>query len=497
MKVDITKWQMSNMWRMPSGELCVRPGLRRIYTPSSREIVGGFSIKNAKTAETWHYIWDVATSGSLDCRLRILDDDWQTFQIYVYNANVRPRGLSYARVLGQMLLCSPDLPTLWGYEGSGARLAEAVESESGSEVIDVPRGIVTSWNNRAVIFDGDSMYASDPLAFGGGDLRSFIGENKNQRPGVVYGAHEGAGHMLVVATSVGVYGLESAASAVAIVGANGTAWRILSHAECASYDSTCVVDGRVYGLTKNGMMAIDTEDGEETTLTEPYMPRAYGPRVSLEDYRAATMLAGESGPIVAIPSQNVAHFADRETGFGGWWRSAVTPTAFKVVGVLRDAGGGDMLLCSNGVYRVTGDFDGETALSSGVATQPNGFCFAPMPSSPSSNNLVRGVHVGADVGAGGSVFAAVRGAGLPASTGTTGVNDEEGIIIGTDAWGTATKRYVTSSLQAVRFISSQQAAVATDDVTIEVGASTCLTRIQPVVEVDLSGSAPLRPAKEV
>lgn len=497
MKIDVSEWASWNVWRHASDELCVRPGLRRVYTPSSREIVGGFSIANAKTGETWHYIWDVATSGSLDCRLRILDEDFQVFQIFIYNANVKPRGLSYARVLGQLLLCSPDLPSLWGYEGSGVRIAEAVASDSGSDVIDVPRGIVTSWNNRAVVCNGIDMYVSDPLAFGGGDLRSFIGENQNQRPGSIFGVHEGAGNSLVVVTSVGTYAIDSGAAAVAIVGANGTAWRITNHAEALSYDSSCVVDGRVMALTKDGYMAVDVEDGEETALTEPYMPRAYGPRVSLEDYRAASLLAGEHGPICAIEGQNVAHFSDWRTGIGGWWRSSVTPTEFKLVGILKDVDGADMLLCSNGVFRVTGDFDGEIALSSGVSTQPKGFLFAPLPSSPSTNALVRGVHVGADCGAGGSVFASVRGSPLPNASGTTGVNDAEGIIIGTDSWGTATKRYTTSSLQAVRFQSSQQAAEANDDNAIEIGASGCLTRIQPVTEVDLSPSAPLRPAKEV
>jgi hypothetical protein len=201
--------------------------------------------------------------------------------------------------------------------------------------------------------------------------------------------------------------------------------------------------------------------------------------------------------VVAVGAQNVAHFVDWRTGIGGWWRSAVAPTSFDLVGILKDADGSDMLLCSNGVFRVTGDFDGETALSSGVATQPNGFLFAPTPSSPSSNNLVRSVQVGSDGGAGSSVFAAIRGGARPDASGTTGVNDPEGIIIGTDAWGTATKRYVTSSLAAIRFQSSDQVAEASDDVAIEIGASTCLTRIQPVTEVDLSSSAPLRPAKEV
>ncbi len=495
MKYDASTWSKLNLWRHASGELCVRPGLRRIYTPSSRSIVGGFSLSNAETGELWHYIWDVATSGTKDCRLRILDEDFQVFQIFIYGADVEPRGLSYARVQGQLLLGSPDLPTLWGWEGSGVRYAVKVDSDSGDTVINVPRGIITSWNNRAVVCNGSSMFVSDPVSVGGGDLRSFIGANQNQRPGAVYGVHEGAGGALVVVTSAGVYGLDSGASAVAVVGSNGSAWRVLSHAEAISYDSSCVVDGRVFALTKDGYMAVDVEDGEETSLTEPYMPRAYGPRVSLDDYRSASLLPGEHGPICAVEDQNVAHFHDNRSLISSWWRSSVTPTSFALRGLLKDTDGSDLLLCSNGVFRIDGDFDGEIALSSGVSTQPKGFLFSTTPSSPSANNLVRGIHVGADVGAGGSHFAAVRGRALPSSSGATGVSDQDGITIGTDAWGTSTKRYVTSSLQAVLFKSSEAAARPTDDVAIEVGASLCLTRIQPVVEVDVSESAALRPAK--
>ncbi len=484
-----------NIWRHASGEMCVRPGLRRVYTPSSRTLVGGFSIANAQTGELWHYIFDIATTGSKGLRLRILDEDFGVFQIFNYGSNVEPRGLSYARVQGQLLIGSPDLPTIWGYVGSGVRFAVKVTGDSGSDSINVPSGIITTWNNRAVVCNGDNMFVSDPLSYSGGDLRTFIGENQNQRPGAVFGVHEGAGGMLVALTSVGVYGIDSAASAVGIVGSNGAAWRLLSHAESLSYDSSCVVDGRIYVLTKDGYMAGDVEDADEVALTEPYMPRAYGPRVSLEDYRAGTLLGGEHGPIVSVEEQNVAHFVDYRTEIGSWWRSSHSPTDFRVRAILKDVDGSDMLLCSNGIYRVGGDFDGEIALTSGVATQPKGFIFDLLPSSPSSHNLVRGVHVGADVGAGGSHYAAVRGHPLPSSAGTTGISDEDGITIGTDVWGTTTKRYVTSSLQAVKFQASELSARPTDDMAVEVGASLCLTRIQPVVEVDVSPSAPLRPAK--
>jgi hypothetical protein len=66
MRVDARAWSKVNAWRHASGELCVRPGLRRIYTPESgRKLVGGFSVINSYAYEfraiqsdgsNWHVV---------------------------------------------------------------------------------------------------------------------------------------------------------------------------------------------------------------------------------------------------------------------------------------------------------------------------------------------------------------------------------------------------------------------------------------------------------
>lgn len=493
--VDLTTWAKSNVWRLPSGEMCARPGLRLIYS-NDRELVGGFTIRQASTGEVWHYVFDVDVDDPpRDLTMRILDEEFVEFQDFAYGLSVRPRGISHAAVFDEVLIGSPDIPTVWQVLGSGARYATKQDSVSGSTAIDVPRGIWTSWNNRAVCCTDRVMSVSDPVSVGGGTIRSFIGENQNQRPGAVFGSHEGARGMLVLCTSEGVYALDSAASAVGVVGSNGAAWRKLSDLKSASYDSSCIVDGRVFALTKDGYALADVEDGDEERLTEPYQPRAFGPRVSMDDYRRAALLPGEHGPICAAETLNAAHFSDLLTGIASWWRSSYAPTDFVVRGILEDADGADLLLCKNGVFRVTGDFDGDAGLTSGVSTQPKAFFFGQIPGAPSQNRLVRHVHVGADVGAGGNLYAAVRGKALPSSSGTAGISDPEGLTIGTDVWGSSTKRHTTSSLQSVRFDFGEAAAAATDDVAVEVGANVCLTRIQPIVEVDYSESAERRPAK--
>lgn len=502
--VDLAKWAKTNIWRLPSGEMCVRPGLRQIAAVatvsglSDRALCGGFTIPNAKTGETWHYCLTVDVSGGVsrptDLRLHIVDEDFAIFQTFAFGISVRPRGFSYARVFDEILMGSPDTPTLWGMHGNAVRYAVKEDSDSASTAIDIPRGIWTSWNNRAVTCLNDVMSVSDPTSVGGGTIRSFIGENQNQRPGAIFGIHEGARGMLIACTSAGVYGLDSAASATGQVGSNGSPWRFLSDLAIFSYDSSCVVDGRVFVLTKDGYALADVENGDAEALTEPYQPRAYGKRISLADFRAASLLAGEHGPICVVSDQNAAHFSDLESGLTSWWTSALT--TFQVEAVLHDVDGTDLLMLPSGIYRVEGDFDGDTTTLTSSATQPTGMLFGQIPGAPSQNRLVRHVSIASDVGAGGSLHAAVRGKAQPSTSGTAGVSDPDGIVIGTDSWGTTSKRYTTSRLASVEVDFGEADCAAGDDVGVEVGSDVCLSRILPVVEVDPSDSAAGRPGKK-
>ena len=283
MLVDARPWAKLNMYPLPSGELAVRPGLRRLATPSaSRKFVGGFSVINPFTPEVWHYVFDVATTAPLNLKLTIYDEDFVAWQTFTVGANVDPRVITYAVVAEQLLICSPDFPTIFGMVGSGVRLAVKVDPDTAAlTALEVPRGIVTAWNNRAVIADGNFIYVSDAVADSGGDVRTFVAQNKNGLPGPVFGIHQAAGGALVAVTQAGVYGLDGSASAVDILDPQGTAWQKLNHHESFTFGSSCVVRGRVYGLTRKGYMLVDTESEREEQLNDPRLPRLYGPRICL------------------------------------------------------------------------------------------------------------------------------------------------------------------------------------------------------------------------
>lgn len=494
--VDVSEWAKVNLWRRPSWELAVRPGLRRVYTPDSgRVIVGGFSILNKYSNETWHYVFDVADSGSRDLRLRILDDNFVVFQVLLINADAVPRVITYAVVEGQIVISSPDFPTLWGLVGSGMRIATKEESdEAGVTELAVPRGIVSSWCNRVVIGSGSSLFISDPVASTGGSPRTFRAANQNARPATIYGLHEGAGDMLVVVTAAGTYGLDSAASAVAEVGSNETPWRVLSHHPATSYGSSCVSRGRVYALSVRGWVAVDVEDGEEQNVSEPVMSRAYGPRIESEDYRSCRLYGTDDGPLIAYDDINAIHRSDVSRETHSWWRSAHSPTNFHVRGLLRGPDGGeDVLLCENGAFAMAGNFDGEVALSSPVATQPIGLLVGAIPTAPAQNPRIESIEMKAEAGgtSGGRVYCAVRGA---VKGPTRPQADKMGVTIGVDSWGSgAPKRYTATPMTSVKFAFNEP----TQDIGVEIGVEYPLARIGLNIDMADNALAPIRPQKTV
>jgi hypothetical protein len=493
MKVDASSWHKVNLWTHPSGELCVRPGLRRIYTPESgRKLVGGFSVTNSYTPEVWHYVFDVATTARLDLKLRVLDETFQTVQVLAINADVVPRVITHAIVEGMGLICSPDFPTIFFVVGVGLRFAESVESANGTQTaIAVPRGICTAWCNRVVICDGRSMFVSDPVAATGGDVRTFIGANQQQRPGVIYGVHEARDGDLVVLTSSGVYALAADATVDQIIG--GAIWRLVNHTIATSYASSCTVRGRVYALTRDGWALVDTETDKETRLSEPLMPRALFARVSLEDYRTARLYGTDEGPLVAHDGLSAIHRTDVSRDFSSWWRSSFAADNFLVRGTLRELDGTERLLCENGVFAMCGDFDGEIALTSAVA-EVKGVLFGALPRDPEASRLVRHVDVAAAVGGTTSnLGAAVRGSAKRAAL----EPDGNGYTIGVSTWTQAGKRLTTTPLSSARVDFGPAACERTDDVAIEVEASGCLNRISDKLAVDFTPSGTTRPGKVI
>lgn len=492
MNVDVTGWAKRNIWRTNAGHLCVRPGLRRLTAPGEgRKWVAGFSVQNPWTLEFWHYIADV-TSNNTDLVVRILDDnfvEWQSLQLGVDGV---PLGFSYGVVQGEIMIGGIGMPTLWGFVGGPLILAEKVASDNPSTTaINVPQGIVAAVLNRIVIADGLNLFISDPVAVTGGSPRTFVAQNQNQRPGIIFGVHQGAGGQLVCVTAAGVWGLDPSAFAVQIVGSNGTDWRLLNHAEAASYQSSANVKGRIYGLTKRGMALIDVENDDEETLNDPAAPRRYGPRVVSLDWRQSRMYAGEEGPIVT--GQDVVSMSDVTTGLRSWWDCGVAST-FDVRGVLHDPDGADMLLCSDGVYAIGGNVDGDQLLSSEAATQPRGVLVGALPGDPNANQTVRRFIAAASNAGVGDIRVAVRGSSLTGLASGAAAEiprvdaERQSMVIGTNAWGDGISGYQPVPLTRVR----HDANYNTDEITVEVAIDIAETRIGPLVVMDLSASAPNR-----
>lgn len=483
--IDVTNWAKRNIWRHPAGHLAVRPGLRRLATPDSgRRWVGGFSVQNPWTLDVWHYIADVDDDGR-DLVVRILDDDLAEWQAFNTGVDAIPRGFSHGVVEGEIVIGSPDMPTLWGIVGSGLTVATKVASDNPSTTaINVPRGIVSQFLNRIVIGNGNSLFISDPVAVTGGSPRTFVGQNQNQRPGVIFGIHEGANGQLVVVTSAGVFGLDSSAFTLQIVGPGSTDWRLLHHHEAYSYDSSCNVRGRVFALTRRGFSLVDVESDNETPLSDPLQPRLWGPRVASLDWRTSRLFGAEDGPVVA--EDDLAAMVDLSTDLLSWWGCDVGDT-YRVRGTLRDVDGATMLLAEDGIYAIAGNVDGGQLLASAAATQPTGVLAGILASSPEDNTTVRRLQASAAVGGVGTINMAVRGsAGTPFPS-TTPPADTRALVIGSSSWGDSAI-YEPTPLGTVRLDHDYNS----DDVAVEVAVSVPSARVGGLVLVNDSASAPKR-----
>ena len=481
---NVNGWSKLNIYPLQSGEYAARPGLRRIHTPDAgRKFVGGFSVMNSYTGEVWHYLFDVVSASTSGLRLRIVDDDFVTWQEFLLGVNVDPRAITHAIVEGEIIISSPDFDTLWGLIGSGIIYAKKVASDNpATTAIDIPRGICTSWCNRVVIANGASLFFSDPISATGGSTRTFVGQSQNQRPAPIFGVHEGANGMLVVLTSRGAYGLDSSAAAVGIVGSNGTPWQILNHHETYTYESSAVIRGRCYALSRAGYLLVDIENDKEEALDDVMAPRAYGPRISCGDYRSAKLLAGDEGPYVSYGDALSAHaLAD---GLRSWWTCSYN-SSFRVRATLRTPDGGEMLLAEDGVYLLGGNVDGGQLLSSEAATQPKAVMSGIVDMDPAANPTVREITYGAAVGGAGSIYAAVRGdaqSAIPPA-------DTRSLVIGTSSWGATGVIYQSAPMASRRL----QFDLNGDDVSIEVAADYPETRLHVAAAVEFSKSAPNRP----
>ena len=481
--INLLKHSQRDTYPLGNGDLAVRPGLRELYTPpSSTEIVGAFSLRTATTGDLWHYVVDTTTNKGAQrvTTIRVLDYNFTEFQALIVSSTRKPRIVTHAEVLGELMICSPDFPTVFGQVGGGLSIASKVASDnSGTTALEVPRGLVVAWADRDVIADGAGIYISDPRVFSGGSLRTFVAANAQWRPGVVYGLHVAAGGSLVACTTEGVYALPVSAAAAGQVAIG--AWQLVSTHRTYDYGTTCHARGRVYGLTQNGIRVIDTEEGSYIPLDEPIAPRAYGARINRDDWRNATTFPLADGPCIASGLVgNPWHMVDAPRGFRAWWSPAtgvITPGA--AVGTLRHGDGEELIACAGGVYRVVGDFDGALPLSiSGNAIK--GYVIGQIPMEPRKSLTAISMTVGAGYNAG-AVLSSFRGDAQGAGTGNRGTPG--GIIIEQSEWDQG----ITYEEVALQSRWAKFKARQSDDFAFECGAEYGQTRLAPQASIVIEG----------
>lgn len=321
MNIDISSWDKRNVGALPSGELVVREVLEAPTTVfSTSTALKAWTIKCQSTDTVWHYIIGSSTSSGIF--VQVIDENFVTIQIFLYNSFDLPKDISLSVVEDQLMITSPDLPSVWGVVGSGLIYATSQTSANTFTTVleNIPQGISVSWAGRCVIATRETIFFSDALY-----PRTYVGFNSVDPPGgSIYGLHVNSGGALIVCTTTGVYALpeDAAASGQLVVGV----FSKLTDYECVNYKTTCSCKGRVYGLTKRGYRLIDTTGSEEVILDEsvlsvPLLTGASAGRIHVNDYRDCEIFQGHDGVYVYFANKYL-HYTDFTAKMKTWWHSS-------------------------------------------------------------------------------------------------------------------------------------------------------------------------------
>src|SRR5690606_31597144 len=141
-----------NLWLSRAGELVVRDAVERALDVDDFAVgssfVWGKSVRSPNTGEVWHYL---ATRGNLsgEGTLHVCDEEFTELTSVSLGA-IPPRPVitlatsSSPHVSSlELVIGGPDIPTLYGFAGSGLIYSEKQPStDPNATAIDVPRGIV-------------------------------------------------------------------------------------------------------------------------------------------------------------------------------------------------------------------------------------------------------------------------------------------------------------------------------------------------------------------
>jgi hypothetical protein len=467
------KWDMRNVWPLPSGKLAVRPTLEEItqFGAAPNNFVAAFSVRNARTNSVFHY----HINSSAPYVLTVADENLVVQQTYNLGTNKEPRAVSWGIVEDELMISSPDFPTIWGVVGGVLVKAETVPSvnPSTTAVPVIPVGIGVSWAGRYVISDGEFVWFSDGLA-----PRTYVAANAVNPPGgAIFGLHVNAGGALIICTTEGVYALpeDAAASDTNIV--LGVFSKLTDHSTLA-YNTSCSSNGRVFGLTVAGYKLIDEQNGREVFLSEDSISRNPG-RITFNDYRNGRIYGANAGPIVTIgPYMNFTHL---QKDMKSWFHHNSTQQAvyggFSLVGILVDHDGTEMYVCKTAAYRFNGNQESEDSLSPAPVY---GYIAGRLRTPPEASPVIRHVTFATDSDEPFKVFIH--------TVEKTISPKQYSPVIGTDSWGNTVKYR-----EHVRQSRELSFAIRGDDVMFQLGVKGYPSEMPEVVDVVFKGPGRKRP----
>ena len=509
MQVDIGTFDLRNIDMNHSGELAVRPGAWLMANALSPNSTAGtetqFDARRALAVKS-QFVDDIQVyvignskhNGNL--WLQVLDEtlNYKNRKQVINLGKAREvRALTHAVVNGQLIISGPDMPTLWGYTGSGLIFANKQESINvTTETLSMPNGICASWAGRCVIAKGEALFISDPLA-----PRTYTAGGIVTLPGICYGLHVSPQGSLIAVTSNGVFSLSSQAAAQgqAIVGS----LQKLSNYRASDYNCSCLTPKGLYGLTERGIARIDVDGSEDIILSDGSYVRALTDMISFPNYRVGEIFETQRGLCVSmgtLDDDSDGQFAgglcmvDFNSNTKAWW---TTRGMTRIRSIFKSREGKDVFLFEG----TTGaaPFEPKThivtfdRMGKNYDADPNplnefpvsGYVSGLVPTSLETSPVVRHVWLSSNNG-GQKVSCAVRGEYIK-NNGTLqeATTTANGVVIGSQDWAssmTDTRRYKTAELSRTRFSFAKK----TNDISLEAGAEGSTSRLR-VLNMDVAG----------
>lgn len=464
LRLDLMQADRRNIWPLPSGEMAVRPGLR-VLKSSGDAIVWARSMPNPINGAVRHLVITMdATTEALT--LRAWDETFAEEWTYDLDAVGKPRAVSLCNIATDVFLTSPDFDSLhWVVGGYPARDTPTT-SITGRTSLPIPRGISVSWAGRRVMAEENRLYVSDAL-----DGRAFISDNVQigEWLGEVRGLFVGESGALLVVGGDGVYLWPEAVAASG--GIPLGQWSKVADYVTRDYSDTLQHRGSVWGLTRAGLRRLVPEDPRSLPLSERVGARSIGARVHCEDWRRASAISSDLALMVAYGDKT--WLASDATV--SWWDIA---TGLCVVGVLEDAIGDTLLVTDGKVYALSGNKDGDTTVTAEDA-RPFGVVTAKAPLGLSGQTAYRELRWRTDTDAAAGAKTAVNGA-----TPKTSTTIKRAPVVGTATW-TGSDALIPAEMSVVE----DGWKAWGSEVTIELAAQGCQTRIDPVAEIDVIKSS--------